>query len=111
MQRFRRKCNCIKNRFGRKSCNNFYVYSNNFNTPRNNNKSLTIAKEIDIEKIKEDKQEVNEIKAVNQINITISNSVVEKNKNKSSILDKEKEKIKQYLSSVYEIDEKDILVN
>ena len=67
--------------------------------------------ELDIEKIKEDKQEVNEIEAVNQINITISNSVVEKNNNKSSISDKEKEKIKQYLSSVYEIDEKDILVN
>lgn len=67
--------------------------------------------EIDIEKIKEDKQEVNEIEAVNKINITISNSVVEKNNNKSSISDKEKEKIKQYLSSVYEIDEKDILVN
>lgn len=67
--------------------------------------------EIDIEKIKEDKQEVNEIEAVNKINITISNTVVEKNNNKSSISDKEKEKIKQYLSSVYEIDEKDILVN
>ena len=67
--------------------------------------------ELDIEKIKEDKQEVNEIEAVNKINITISNSVVEKNNNKSSISDKEKEKIKQYLSSVYEIDEKDILVN
>ena len=36
---------------------------------------------------------------------------MEKNNNKSSISDKEKEKIKQYLSSVYEIDEKDILVN
>lgn len=67
--------------------------------------------ELDIKKIKEDKQEVNEIEAVNKINITISNSVVKKNNNKSSILDKEKEKIKQYLSSVYEIDEKDILVN
>ena len=67
--------------------------------------------ELDIEKIKEDKQEVNEIEAVNKINITISNTVVEKNNNKSSISDKEKEKIKQYLSSVYEIDEKDILVN
>lgn len=67
--------------------------------------------ELDIKKIKEDKQEVNEIEAVNKINITISNSVVEKNNNKSSISDKEKEKIKQYLSSVYEIDEKDILVN
>ena len=67
--------------------------------------------ELDIEKIKEDKQEVNEIEAVNKINITISNTVVEKNNNKSSISDKEKEKIKQYLSSVYEIDEKDILIN
>ena len=67
--------------------------------------------EIYIEKIKEDTQEVNEIEAVNKINITISNTVVEKNNNKSSISDKEKEKIKQYLSSVYEIDEKDILVN
>jgi len=67
--------------------------------------------ELDIKKIKEDKQKVNEIEAVNKINITISNSVVEKNNNKSSISDKEKEKIKQYLSSVYEIDEKDILVN
>lgn len=67
--------------------------------------------ELDIEKIKEDKKEVNEIEAVNKINITISNTVVEKNNNKSSISDKEKEKIKQYLSSVYEIDEKDILVN
>lgn len=67
--------------------------------------------EFDIEKIKEDKQEVNEIEAVNKIDITISNTVVEKNNNKSSISDKEKEKIKQYLSSVYEIDEKDILVN
>ena len=67
--------------------------------------------ELDIEKIKEDKQEVNEIEAVNKINITISNSVVEKNNNKSSISDNEKKKIKQYLSSVYEIDEKDILVN
>ena len=67
--------------------------------------------ELDIKKIKEDKQEVNEIEAVNKINITISNTVVEKNNNKSSISDKEKEKIKQYLSSVYEIDEKDILVN
>lgn len=67
--------------------------------------------ELDIEKIKEDKQEVNEIEAVNKIDITISNTVVENNNNKSSISDKEKEKIKQYLSSVYEIDEKDILVN
>lgn len=86
--------------------------ANNIVLTVGDDKNYTLNKiELDIEKIKEDKQEVNEIEAVNKINITISNSVVEKNNNKSSISDKEKEKIKQYLSSVYEIDEKDILVN
>lgn len=86
--------------------------ANNIVLTVGDDKNYTLNKiEIDIEKIKEDKQEVNEIEAVNKINITISNTVVEKNNNKSSISDKEKEKIKQYLSSVYEIDEKDILVN
>ena len=97
----------IKNKLKQKGYN-----ANNIVLTVGDDENYTLNKiELDIEKIKEDKQEVNEIKAVNQINITISNSVVEKNKNKSSILDKEKEKIKQYLSSVYEIDEKDILVN
>lgn len=86
--------------------------ANNIVLTVGDDKNYTLNKiELDIEKIKEDKQEVNEIEAVNKINITISNTVVEKNNNKSSISDKEKEKIKQYLSSVYEIDEKDILVN
>ncbi len=86
--------------------------ANNIVLTIGDDKNYTLNKiELDIEKIKEDKQEVNEIEAVNKINITISNTVVEKNNNKSSISDKEKEKIKQYLSSVYEIDEKDILVN
>lgn len=86
--------------------------ANNIVLTVGDDKNYTLNKiELDIEKIKEDKQEVNEIEAVNKINITISNTVVKKNNNKSSISDKEKEKIKQYLSSVYEIDEKDILVN
>lgn len=86
--------------------------ANNIVLTVGDDKNYTLNKiELDIEKIKEDKKEVNEIEAVNKINITISNTVVEKNNNKSSISDKEKEKIKQYLSSVYEIDEKDILVN
>lgn len=86
--------------------------ANNIVLTIGDDKNYTLNKiELDIEKIKEDKQEVNEIEAVNKINITISNTVVKKNNNKSSISDKEKEKIKQYLSSVYEIDEKDILVN
>lgn len=86
--------------------------ANNIVLTVGDDKNYTLNKiELDIEKIKEDKQEVNEIEAVNKIDITISNTVVENNNNKSSISDKEKEKIKQYLSSVYEIDEKDILIN
>ena len=97
----------IKNKLKQKGYN-----ANNIVLTVGDDKNYTLNKiELDIEKIKEDKQEVNEIEAVNKINITISNTVVEKNNNKSSISDKEKEKIKQYLSSVYEIDEKDILVN
>lgn len=98
----------IKNKLKQKGYN-----TNNIVLTVGDDENYTLNKiELDIEKIKEDdKQEVNEIEAVNKIDITISNTVVEKNNNKSSISDKEKEKIKQYLSSVYEIDEKDILVN
>lgn len=97
----------IKNKLKQKGYN-----ANNIVLTVGDDENYTLNKiELDIEKIKEDKQEVNEIEAVNKIDITISNTVVEKNNNKSSISDKEKEKIKQYLSSVYEIDEKDILVN
>ena len=97
----------IKNKLKQKGYN-----ANNIVLTVGDDKNYTLNKiELDIEKIKEDKQEVNEIEAVNKIDITISNTVVENNNNKSSVLDKEKEKIKQYLSSVYEIDEKDILVN
>lgn len=99
--------NDIKNKLKQKGYS-----ANNIVLTVGDNKNYTLNKiELDIEKIKEDKQEVNEIEAVNKIDITISNTVVENNNNKSSISDKEKEKIKQYLSSVYEIDEKDILVN
>ena len=64
--------------------------ANNIVLTVGDDKNYTLNKiELDIEKIKEDKQEVNEIEAVNKINITISNTVVEKNNNKSSISDKE----------------------
>ena len=97
----------IKNKLKQKGYN-----ANNIVLTVGDDENYTLNKiELDIEKIKEDKQEVNEIEAVNKIDITISNTVVENNNNKSSISDKEKEKIKQYLSSVYEIDEKDILIN
>lgn len=97
----------IKNKLKQKGYN-----ANNIVLTVGDDENYTLNKiELDIEKIKEDKQEVNEIEAVNKIDITISNTVVENKNNKSSISDKEKEKIKQYLSSVYEIDEKDILVN
>lgn len=98
----------IKNKLKQKGYN-----ANNIVLTVGDDENYTLNKiELDIEKIEEDdKQEVNEIEAVNKIDITISNTVVENNNNKSSISDKEKEKIKQYLSSVYEIDEKDILVN
>lgn len=99
--------NDIKNKLKQKGYS-----ANNIVLTVGDDENYTLNKiELDIEKIKEDKQEVNEIEAVNKIDITISNTVVENNNNKSSISDKEKEKIKQYLSSVYEIDEKDILVN
>ena len=99
--------NDIKNKLKQKGYS-----ANNIVLTVGDDKNYTLNKiELDIEKIKEDKQEVNEIEAVNKIDITISNTVVENNNNKSSISDKEKEKIKQYLSSVYEIDEKDILIN
>lgn len=97
----------IKNKLKQKGYN-----ANNIVLTVGDDENYTLNKiELDIEKLKEDKQEVNKIEAVNKIDITISNTVVENNNNKSSISDKEKEKIKQYLSSVYEIDEKDILVN
>ena len=97
----------IKNKLKQKGYN-----ANNIVLTVGDDENYTLNKiELDIEKIKEDKQEVNEIEAVNKIDITISNTVVENNNNKSSISEKAKEKIKQYLSSVYEIDEKDILVN
>ena len=97
----------IKNKLKQKGYN-----ANNIVLTVGDDENYTLNKiELDIEKIEEDKQKVNEIEAVNKIDIKISNAVVENNNNKSSISDKEKETIRQYLSSVYEINEKDILVN
>jgi len=54
------------------------------------------------------------IQAVNEINISIFNTVNEKNtkeeSSKSNLSTSDKNKIKEYLSSVYEINEKNILI-
>lgn len=54
------------------------------------------------------------IQAINEINISISNTVTETNTKeealKSNLSNSDKNKIKEYLSSVYEINEKNILI-
>ena len=54
------------------------------------------------------------IQAVNEISISISNTVTETNSkeetSKSNLSNSDKNKIKEYLSSVYEINEKNILI-
>ncbi len=83
--------------------------------------SLTIQKDED----KEDSMEytsneiVNHIEAVNEISISVSNiqhmqestNVVEEEKTKTNLTSNEKKKIKEYLSSVYEINEKNIVID
>lgn len=83
--------------------------------------SLTIQKDED----KEDSMEytsneiVNHIEAVNEISISVSNTqniqtltnVVEEEKVKNNLTSNEKKKIKEYLSSVYEINEKNIVID
>lgn len=83
--------------------------------------SLTIQKDED----KEDSTEytsneiVNHIEAVNEISISVSNTqniqtltnVVEEEKVKNNLTSNEKKKIKEYLSGVYEINEKNIVID
>lgn len=59
---------------------------------------------------------VNDIDIVNEINISISNTqtttnMVGEEKIKTNLTSSEKKKIKEYLSSVYEINEKNIVIN
>lgn len=59
---------------------------------------------------------VNDIAIVNEINISISNTqtttnMVGEEKIKTNLTSSEKKKIKEYLSSVYEINEKNIVIN
>lgn len=55
------------------------------------------------------------IQAINEINISISNTVTETNTKeealKSNLSNSDKNKIKEYLSSVYEINEKNIVID
>lgn len=84
--------------------------------------SLSIIKDEDKE---EDNTEesfntiVNSIEVVNEISISVSNiqhtqestNIIEKEKMKTNLTSSEKEKIKEYLSSVYEINEKNIVID
>ena len=55
--------------------------------------------------------EVSKIETVNEVNVSISNEVTstETKKEKDSLSTSDKKKIKEYLSSVYEIQEKNIV--
>ena len=67
---------------------------------------------ITLRKNKVSKETTNIVQAVNEIEIQIKNSETEINtENLEEISIKEKNELKQYLSSVYEIDEKNISIN
>lgn len=83
--------------------------------------SLEVKKEIDenIEKDDETDANVTNVNIINDININIfntnTNTIQSEGKNKkasnNTLLNSDKKKIKEYLSGVYEINEKDIIVN
>ena len=80
--------------------------------------SLSITKDEDTEE-ESSNTIVNSIEVVNEISISVSNiqhtqestNVVEAEKTKTNLTSSEKKKIKEYLSSVYEINEKNIVIN
>lgn len=60
-------------------------------------------------------KETDKIQTINEINISVSNTQLSTNetkeeKKKSNLDDKEKKKVKEYLSSVYEINERNIVI-
>lgn len=83
--------------------------------------SLSIIKDEDKEDNTEENSNaiVNSIEVVNEISISVSNiqhmqestNVVEEEKTKTNLTSNEKKKIKEYLSSVYEINEKNIVID
>ena len=77
--------------------------------------TLSISKE-EIEEETEDADSViSNVEMINEININISNTISENEKKedeeKSKLSNSDKNKIKEYLSSVYEINEKNIEIN
>lgn len=83
--------------------------------------SLSIIKDEDKEDNTEENSNaiVNSIEVVNEVSISVSNiqhmqestNVVEEEKTKTNLTSNEKKKIKEYLSSVYEINEKNIVID
>lgn len=82
--------------------------------------SLSATKEDDENEVKQNIENsnttVNSIDVVNEINISVSNtqssdSMTQEKKLKSNLTSSEKKKIKEYLSSVYEINENNIMID
>lgn len=67
-------------------------------------------KKIFVQVSKKKNEDSNEVKNVNEINITISNNTENKEEN-ISVSNKEQNELKAYLSSVYNLEEKNININ
>ncbi len=74
-----------------------------------NNEQYTL-KKIFAQVSKKKDEETNEVKGVNKINVTISNTTEEKEEN-ISISNKEQNDLKAYLSGIYNLEEKNININ
>lgn len=91
----------------------------NINLDISNDENYTLNKiYLSVSKIDENEEtdntqtnEVSKIETVNEVNVSISNEVTSKEnkKEKDSLSTSDKKKIKEYLSSVYEIQEKNIV--
>lgn len=91
----------------------------NINLDVSNDENYTLNKiYLSVSKIDENKEadntqtnEISKIETVNEVNVSISNEVTstENKKEKDSLSTSDKKKIKEYLSSVYEIQEKNIV--
>ena len=91
----------------------------NINLDISNDENYTLNKiYLSVSKIDENEEidntqtnEVSKIETVNEVNVSISNEVTstENKKEKDSLSTSDKKKIKEYLSSVYEIQEKNIV--
>ena len=72
---------------------------------------LTVSKQDEKE---EEQEETNTIQSINEVNISVTNTTqsnVAKDTKKGNLSNKDKNKIREYLSNVYEINERNIEVN